>query len=45
MGEIDLERDGRAERFQWQAWWNGYTLMIMLRRRPALGVLRRLTRS
>lgn len=28
--------DSHAIPFEWQAWWNGYALMVMLRRRPIL---------
>lgn len=28
-----------AVRFQWQSWWNTYSLLVLLRRRPVLGVV------
>jgi Zn-dependent peptidase ImmA (M78 family) len=36
-GEIDLPCAAGSLRFQWEAWWNTYTLLILLRRRPSLG--------
>lgn len=43
-GDINLICDGVAVNFQWQAWWNTYTLLVLLRRRPALSVVRRIVR-
>lgn len=31
--------------FSWESWWNGYTLLILLRQRPKLGVLGGIIRS
>ncbi len=42
LGEIDLDCDGPLVRFQWQAWWNSYTLLVLLRRRPSLGMVGRI---
>jgi hypothetical protein len=41
-GEIDLDCDGPSVRFEWQAWWNNYSLLILLRRRPLLAMVSRL---
>lgn len=30
---------GISYTFEWQTWWNGYTLFVLLRRAPALGVI------
>jgi hypothetical protein len=38
-GSIRLMCDGTAEHFEWQAWWNTYSLFVMLRRRPALSLV------
>ena len=27
-------------RFEWEAWWSGYTLFVMLRRKPKLHLVR-----
>ena len=27
-------------RFEWEAWWNGYALFVMLRRKPKLHLVR-----
>jgi hypothetical protein len=36
---------GHTMEFQWMAWWNTYTLFVLLRRKPKLslvgGILRR----
>jgi len=39
-GEVTLAVSGSPTVFQWESWWNSYTLFIMLRRRPALHLLR-----
>lgn len=44
-GEIRLPSSERATRFQWQAWWNSYSLFVLLRRRPALGLVGSLARG
>jgi len=38
-GEIGLHCDGSLVKFQWQSWWNGYALLILMRRKPALSVI------
>lgn len=43
-GEIDLNCGGAPIRFWWQAWWNTYTLLVLLRRRPQLGFVSRIFR-
>lgn len=39
-GDIKLLCDGSLVNFQWQSWWNTYALLILLRRKPALSVIR-----
>jgi hypothetical protein len=41
-GDINLDCGGLAVNFQWQSWWNTYTLLVLLRRRPSLSVVRRI---
>jgi hypothetical protein len=45
MGEMQLMVNGAAEPFLWEAFWNRYCLMVLVRRRPALrligGLMRR----
>lgn len=43
-GEINLVCDDITVNFQWYAWWNTYTLLVLLRRRPTLSVVRRIVR-
>ncbi len=43
-GDIDLDCGGRRVRFWWQAWWNTYTLLVLLRRRPSLSLVGRILR-
>jgi uncharacterized protein DUF955 len=35
-GEILITVDGRTEMFLWESYWNSHSLMVLLRRRPAL---------
>jgi Zn-dependent peptidase ImmA (M78 family) len=44
-GDIDLDCGGVPVRFWWQAWWNTYTLLVLLRRRPSLGLIGRILRA
>jgi len=44
-GEIDLDCGGSSVRFEWQAWWNTYALLVLLRRRPALGIVGRILQA
>jgi hypothetical protein len=44
-GDVDLNCDGLTVRFWWQAWWNTYTLLVLLRRRPSLSVVGRIFRA
>ena len=37
---ISLCCDGAAFRFEWEGWWNGYSLFVMLRRKPKLRFVR-----
>ena len=39
---ISLGCDGGTSRFEWESWWNGYSLLVMLRRKPKLRFIRRL---
>lgn len=41
-GEITLSCGPSSNRFQWQAWWNGYCLFVLLRRPPALSLVSRI---
>lgn len=41
-GEITLTATQGSVRLQWQAWWNCYALMVLLRRKPSLSVVRSL---
>lgn len=41
-GDIILTSSGVSVGFQWESWWNTYTLMVLLRRRPSLSVVRRI---
>lgn len=38
-GKEELTCGGNKYIFEWQAWWNGYTLFILLRRRPTLRMI------
>jgi hypothetical protein len=38
-GNESLGIAGRNVIFQWRAWWNGYTLLVLLRRKPVLSVV------
>lgn len=39
-GEVALSVAGSSTAFRWESWWNSYALFVMLRRRPALHLLR-----
>jgi len=45
MGEVPFMVNGAIELFLWEAFWNGYCLLVLVRRRPALrfvgGLMRR----
>jgi hypothetical protein len=38
-GHIGLCCSGTQVSFWWQAWWNGYTLLVLLRRKPRLSMI------
>jgi hypothetical protein len=38
-GNENLLVDGRGVAFQWIAWWNSYTLFVLLRRKPMLSLV------
>ncbi|MEJ7623737.1 MAG: hypothetical protein WKF34_07070 [Pyrinomonadaceae bacterium] len=38
-GHIELECSGAAVNFWWQAWWNNYSLHVMLRREPRFKII------
>jgi hypothetical protein len=38
--QITLVCDSTTEQFQWEAWWNGYALFVLLRRKPILYFIR-----
>src|SRR5262249_10138198 len=44
-GNEDLWVDGQKVAFEWHAWWNTYTLFVLLRRKPRLSVIGGLLRS
>lgn len=44
-GPIDLFSGGSSVRFWWQAWWNSYALLILLRRQPALSMVGRIIKK
>ena len=37
---ISLDCDADAFRFEWEAWWNSYTLFVILRQKPKLHLVR-----
>ena len=37
---ISLDCDGGKFSFEWEAWWNGYALLVMLRRKPVFHFVR-----
>ena len=37
---ISMDCSGGAFRFEWEGWWNGYSLFVMLRRKPKLRFVR-----
>ncbi|MDF0584175.1 ImmA/IrrE family metallo-endopeptidase [Bradyrhizobium yuanmingense] len=38
-GNENLMVDGHSMEFQWMAWWNTYTLLVLLRRKPKLSIV------
>ena len=38
-GTENLAVDGSELPFLWYAWWNGYALLVLLRRKPRLSVI------
>ena len=42
---ISLPCGSGSQRFEWEAWWNGYALLVLLRRRPPLQSVGRLARA
>jgi hypothetical protein len=44
-GHENILVDGRGVAFQWIAWWNSYTLFVMLRRKPRLSLVGSILRS
>ena len=40
---ISLDCDAGTFRFEWEAWWNSYTLLVILRQKPKLHLIRGLT--
>lgn len=41
---INLICDGITVNFWWQAWWNNYALLVLLRKEPRFGFLSRMIR-
>ena len=44
-GDIVLGCGAVPTRFEWQGWWSGYSLTVLLRRPPTLGFLGRIVRG
>lgn len=44
-GDIALVCDGDQITFEWHAWWNSYSLLVLVRKRPLFGVLGRSLRG
>lgn len=44
-GEIALPCQDGPVRLQWQAWWSTYGLLVLLRRKPLLGLVGKLVRA
>ncbi len=44
-GTINLLSGGTPVNFWWQAWWNSYSLLVLLRRKPALSMVGRIIRK
>jgi transcriptional regulator with XRE-family HTH domain len=44
QGDIKLDCGSGPVKFQWQSWWNKYSLLVLLRRKPALGIVGGLVR-
>ncbi len=38
-GNDNFSVDGGSVAFQWHSWWNGYTLLVLLRRKPFLSLV------
>jgi hypothetical protein len=38
-GNEVFDVDGRKVSFEWHAWWNGYVLLVLLRRKPMLSLV------
>lgn len=43
-GDIKLDCGSGSVKFQWQSWWNKYALLVLLRRKPVLGMVGGLVR-
>ncbi len=43
-GEVRLDCGANPIGFQWQSWWNTYSLLVLLRRKPALSIVGQLIR-
>lgn len=44
-GEMTIRCGGLSVRFWWQAWWNSYSLFVLLRRKPVLSVVGRIIKK
>lgn len=44
-GPIDLSAGGTSVRFWWQGWWNSYSLLLLLRRKPALSLVGKIIKA
>lgn len=45
QGEVSLNCDAAAVKFEWHSWWNQYSLFVLLRRRPSLSIVGRIFRA
>jgi hypothetical protein len=39
-GNENFSVDGSSVAFQWHSWWNGYTLLVLIRHKPVLSLVR-----
>ena len=44
-GRLNLRAGQESVLFDWESWWNGYSLLVLLRRRPSLSVVGRIVRT
>lgn len=44
-GEMTIRCGGLSVQFWWQAWWNSYSLFVLLRRKPVLSIVGRIIKK